>query len=147
MTSQRFARWAGYLYVLVGALGFIPTFVSPAPMERLGLTVQTGFGYLLGLFAVNVLHNLVHLGIGLWGVIASRTTPDSVRFARGLAIFYGILTIMGLVPGLDTTLGLIPLFGHNVWLHAATALTAAYFGYYWTGAVIEVDRRETRRAA
>ena len=147
MSSQRFARWIGHAFLLAGALGFIPAFVSPAPVERLGLTVQTGFGYLLGLFAINVLHNIVHLGVGIWGVSVSRTTVDSIRFARGLAIFYGILTVMGVIPGLNTTLGLIPLFGHNVWLHAVTALASAYFGYYWTDAVIEVDRRETRRAA
>jgi len=147
MSSQRFARWIGYVFFAVGVLGFIPSFVMPAPLERLGLTVQTGFGYLLGLFAINVLHNLVHLGVGLWGITASQTVMDSLRFARGLAIFYGILTIMGVIPGLNTTLGLIPLFGHDVWLHGLTALAAAYFGYYWTAAVEEVDRRDIGRAA
>jgi hypothetical protein len=147
MTTERFARIVGILFLIVGILGFIPALLSPADTPPAGLSLQTGFGYLLGLFAVNVLHNLVHLGIGLWGLIASRSRLDAVRFARGLALFYGALAIMGLIPGLDTTLGMIPLFGHDVWLHAATALVAAYFGYYWTDAVIEVDRRETRRAA
>lgn len=147
MTIQRFAGVIGAIFLFVGVLGFIPTFVSSAPVDGLGLTVQTGFGYLLGLFAINVLHNLVHLGIGFWGLAASRSTIDSMSFARGLAVFYGALTIMGLIPGLNTTLGFIPLFGHDVWLHAETAMIAAYFGYYWTAAVMEVDRRETRRAA
>jgi len=147
MTIQRFAKVLGALFLVVGVLGFIPALVSPAPAERLGLTVQTGFGYLLGLFAINVLHNVVHLGIGFWGWIASRTPVDALRFSRGVAVFYGALTVMGLIPGLDTTLGLIPLFGHDVWLHALTAVSAAYFGYYWTDAVVEVEHRETRRAA
>jgi len=146
MTIQRFAKILGVLFLVVGVLGFIPGMVSPAPAAGLGMTVQTGFGYLLGLFAVNVLHNVVHLGIGLWGWIASRTPVDALRFSRGVAVLYGALTIMGLIPGLDTTLGLIPLFGHDVWLHALTALSAAYFGYYWTDAVAEVEQ-ETRRAA
>jgi hypothetical protein len=112
-----------------------------------GLTVPTGFGYLLGLFAINVIHNVVHLGVGIWGLSASRSSLASVQFARGLAILYGALTIMGLIPGLDTMFGLAPLFGHDVWLHAVTALAAAYFGFYWTDAAIAVNRRETRRAA
>lgn len=147
MTSTGFARWTGYVYLLVGAVGFIPAFVTPAPDERAGLTVQTGFGYLFGLFAVNVLHNLVHIGVGIWGIASSRATVDAVRFARGLAVFYGTLTIMGMIPGLNTTLGLIPIFGHDVWLHALTTMIAAYFGYYWTDAAVEVDRRERSRAA
>lgn len=87
------------------------------------------YGYLLGLFPVNVLHNLVHLIVGIAGVLAYRTLPTAIRFARGLAIFYGALTIMGLIRGLDTTFGLIPIFGHDVWLHGATAALAAYFGW------------------
>ncbi len=147
MTTMKFARWIGYLFLLVGAVGFIPAFVAPGAEERPALTVQTGFGYLFGLFAVNVLHNLVHIGVGIWGIVSSRSTLDALRFARGLAVFYGILTVMGLIPGLNTTLGLIPLFGHDVWLHALTAAAAAYFGYYWTDAAVEVERPERRRAA
>ncbi len=145
MTVQRFAGTVGLLYLLVGLLGLIPVFVVPAPVERLGLTAQSGFGYLLGLFAVNLLHNLVHLGVGLWGWAASRTVIQALRFSRATALLFGALTVLGMIPGLNTSLGLIPLFGHDVWLHALTALAAAYFGYYWTSAMAE--RRETRRAA
>jgi hypothetical protein len=147
MTSQLFARYIGIAFVLVGILGFLSPFVTRDPMDGVGLTISMGFGYLLGLFAINVLHNLVHLGVGVWGLTASRSTLASVQFARGLTILYGTLTIMGLIPGLNTMFGLAPLFGHDVWLHAVTALAAAYFGYYWTDAAIGVNRRETRRAA
>lgn len=27
-------------------------------------------------------------------------------------------------------LGLVPLFGHNIWLHALVATIAAYFGWF-----------------
>ncbi|ALA59217.1 DUF4383 domain-containing protein [Nitrospira moscoviensis] len=147
MTVQRFAAVIGTLFLAVGILGFIPAFRSPGPGEGIGATVQTGYGYLLGLFAVNVLHNFVHLGVGIWGLVASGTMLSAIRFARGLAIFYGVLAVMGLIPGLNTLFGLAPLFGHDVWLHAGTALLSAYYGYYWTPAAVEVDRRETRRAA
>ena len=36
---------------------------------------------------------------------------------------------MGFFPGLRTTFGLIPIFGHDIWLHAVSALAAAYFGW------------------
>ena len=50
-------------------------------------------------------------------------------FARGLTVVYGVLAVMGLIPVLNTTFGLIPIFGHDVWLHAGTAILAAYFGW------------------
>jgi hypothetical protein len=51
-------------------------------------------------------------------------------YAKGLAIIYGILAVMGLIPGLNTLFGLVPLHGHDVWLHAVTAIIAAYFGWF-----------------
>jgi hypothetical protein len=68
-------------------------------------------------------------------------------FARALAILYGLLAVLGLIPGLNTLFGMVPLHGHDVWLHAGTAMIAAYFG--WRGqteierrANAKVDRRE-----
>lgn len=40
-----------------------------------------------------------------------------------------ILAVMGLVPGLDTTFGLIPLFGNDVWLHALTGIVGLITGF------------------
>jgi hypothetical protein len=84
---------------------------------------------LLGLFPVNLLHNLVHLGVGIWGLASGNSFPRARGFARGLAVFYGLLTVMELFPGLHTMFGLVPLFSHDIWLHALTAVAAAYFGW------------------
>ena len=129
MTAQHFARIIGVMFLLVGLLGFIPGLVSPGSPG--GTLVTTAFGYLFGLFPVNAIHNVVHLGIGLWGLVAARTSQGSVSFSRALTILYGTLAVMGLIPTLDTMFGLAPLFGHDIWLHAMTALAAAYYGYYW----------------
>ena len=91
--------------------------------------MTSGYGYLLGLFPINLLHNLVHLAIGVWGVLAYRSFPAARLYARGLAVIYGVLTVFGLIPGLNTLFGLTPLFGHDVWLHALTAVIAAWFGW------------------
>jgi hypothetical protein len=138
---QTFALAAGVAYLAVGVLGFIPGITQPPPASAPDLAVEAGYGYLLGLFPINVLHNLVHLAIGAWGAASYRSFDASRLYARGLAVLYGLLTILGLVPGLNTTLGLIPIFGHDVWLHALTAAAAAYFG--WT---TSVDARRPARA-
>lgn len=128
-----FALIVGLVYLAIGALGFFPAALQAVGPTAPSLGVDAGYGYLLGLFPVNVLHNVVHLGVGLWGLLAYRSLGGAVGFARGLAIFYGLLAIMGLIAGLNTTFGLIPIFGHDVWLHALTALAAAYFGFMLRG--------------
>lgn len=126
---RMFALIAGIAYVIVGLAGFLPGLTQPPPPDAPGLAVETGYGYLFGIFPINWLHNLVHLAIGIWGVVAYRTFGASRTFAQGLAIIYGVLAVMGLIPGLNTTFGLIPIFGNDVWLHALTAIIAAYFGW------------------
>jgi hypothetical protein len=81
------------------------------------------------LFPINALHNLVHLAIGAWGLYAFTGFPAARTFARSLAIIYGVLAVIGLIPGLNTVFGLVPLYGHDVWLHAVTALAGGYFGW------------------
>jgi hypothetical protein len=95
------------------------------------LAVDAGAGALLGLFPVNVVHHLVHLLVGVLGIAAYRAFDTARLYARGLAIVYGVLAVMGLISAanLDTMFGLTPLFSHDVWLHAGTAVIAAYFGW------------------
>jgi hypothetical protein len=127
--TQGFAKVMGWLFLVVGIFGFIPGFVQDPYPGAPEMAVHTGYGYLFGLFPVNVLHNLVHIGIGLWGLGAAGAFDSARQFSRGLAIFYGALAVMGLIPWLNTTFGLIPIFGHDIWLHAVTAALAAYFGF------------------
>ena len=146
MTSRDLARVIGTLFLAVGVLGFVPGMKSPPPLTAPHLTVEAGYGLLLGLFPVNWIHNLVHLAIGLAGLALSHTLSDARTFARGLTFFYGALAVMGVIPGLNSTFGLIPLFGHDVWLHAATAAVAAYFGFGQRVEKMEI-RERYRRAA
>src|SRR5688500_11854107 len=134
MSTRYFALVLGIAFLLVGIMGFIPALLTPPAVgggHEHNLTVTgPGHGYLLGLFHVNVLHNIVHLVFGAWGVFAYFASFDAARlYARVVAISYGLLTIMGLIPQLNTVFGLVPIHGHDVWLHAVIALAAAYFGW------------------
>ena len=145
MTTQRFAQIAGVVFLLVGVLGFFPGLKSAPSLGLPHLAVDGGYGLLLGLFPVNWLHNLVHLGIGIAAWSSSEDNASARQFARGLTILYGALAVMGLIPVFNMTFGLIPLYGHDIWLHAGTAAMAAYFGF--GQGVEEVETRETHRRA
>ena len=128
MSTRTFALIFGIVFLAVGVAGF----VSPAllhPHDYPDVTMNSFEGDLLGLFPVNALHSLVHVLFGVWGLMASRSLGGSVTYARGVAIIYAVLTVMGFIPPLDVTFGLIPLFGNDIWLHAVLALVAAYFGW------------------
>jgi hypothetical protein len=126
--TQKFALIFGIIYVAAGILGFVPGLLQ-APAGDPPLVVEAGHGRLLGLFSVNVLHNIVHLIIGIWGIVAYRSVSGAVLFARSLAVFYGLLTVLGLIPATYTLFGLVPIHGYDVWLHALSAVIAAYFGF------------------
>jgi uncharacterized membrane protein len=127
MATRWFALIIGVVYLLVGIAGFIPALGDDRTSPD--LVVDSHYRDLLGLFPINILHNIVHLLIGLAGIAAYRTYGSARAYSRGLAILYAILAVMGLIPVLETTFDLIPLFSHDIWLHAATALVAAYFGW------------------
>ncbi len=129
MQPRHFALIVGILFLAVGAMGFIPGLVHAPPPGAPGVTVHANHGYLMGLFPINVLHNIVHLAVGALGLAAFFNLLSARLYARGLAIFYGLLAVMGLIPAANTTFGLIPIHGHDIWLHAGTAAVAAYFGW------------------
>jgi uncharacterized protein DUF4383 len=137
MPTRYWALISGLFFVLVGLMGFVSR-LTPLPYGPPPIAFDTGYGFLFGLFPINVAHNLVHLVIGLLGIVAYRGFDGARLYARGLAIFYGLLTIMGFSPGLNTFFGLIPLFGADIGLHAVTALISAYFG--WAAPVVAHER-------
>jgi uncharacterized protein DUF4383 len=129
MTTRHFALIAGIAYLAAGVLGFVPPLLFAPPGDAPGLSITAFYGYLLGLFPVNLMHNLVHLAIGAWGIAAARSMTGARTYSKTLAILYGVLAVMGLIPGMGTLFGLAPIHGHDVWLHALTAAAAAYFGW------------------
>jgi hypothetical protein len=46
-----------------------------------------------------------------------------------VAIAYGLLIVLGLLPQTNTLFGFVPLHGNDVWLHILLAVPAAYFGF------------------
>ncbi|MFN3725699.1 MAG: DUF4383 domain-containing protein [Allosphingosinicella sp.] len=117
----------GIVFLAVGILGFVPGAAEPATHE--GLTMTQNSALLLGLFPVNLLHNVVHILFGLWGLAAYRSVGGSIGYFRAVAVIYALLTILGLLPQTNTLFGLVPLHGNDVWLHALLAIVAAYFGF------------------
>ena len=127
MNARTFAAVLGVAFLIAGIAGFFP---SPIPADAPPLRVEHGHGLALGLFPINTLHNAVHLLFGLLGLAASRGAGMSARgYAQFVAVAYGLLVILGLLPATQTTFGFIPIYGNDVWLHGAIALVSAIVGF------------------
>ncbi len=137
MNTRTFALIWGIVFLGLAATGLIPGLLQPA--EHHDVTVDAMEGNAAGLFPVNILHTLVHLAFGIWGLVASRSWDAAKGYAKAVAIIYALFVVMGLIPGLDSTFGLVPLHGNDVWLHVLLAAPAAYFGF------VHRDTRTTDR--
>lgn len=135
MSSRTFALVFGVAFLLIGISGFVPGLLQPPHEGHPQISLDTGYGQVFGLFPVNVLHNIVHILFGIWGLMASKSIAGAKTYGRATAIIYAVLTLAGLVPTLNTMFGLVPLFGNDVWLHALLAAIAGYFGWVHRDAV------------
>jgi hypothetical protein len=111
----------GAVFVVVGLAGFLVSGGHPA--------VGTTGGALLGLFQVNVLHNLVHLLIGAV-MIAAALRGDLA--ARGVNRAVGLLYLVLFVAGLflvGTSLNIVALNGQDNILHLVLGVVLAGVGF------------------
>ena len=129
MKTATFASIAGVVYLAIGLLGLVPAMLVPPPPDAPTTSFALLYGYLFGLFPVNVLHSALHIAVGFWGLCAWRQRCSAVSYARALAVVFAALALLGAVPGANTLFGVMPVHAHDVWLHAITALAAFHFGW------------------
>lgn len=126
----------GVLFLFLGIAGFIPGLVafpdvaSNAQLSVPNLTFTDGYGNVLGLFPTNFLHNAVHIAVGILGIAAATSHSGALVFNQAFAIVYAAIVIMGLLPFTNTTFGIMPVFGNNIWLNALTGAAAGYYGFF-----------------
>ena len=66
---------------------------------------------------------------GILGVVAYGGFFAPRVYAQIVAVAYGLLVILGLLPLTNTLFGLVPIYGNDVWLHLVLGVVAAYFGF------------------
>lgn len=123
MRTRTFATVLGILLAATAALGFAPPLLTPG-IEIHPLSLDTPHAQLFGLFPVNPADNLVHLALGIWGIVAGRMGRRATTYARIMAGVFAALTLGGFLP-----MDLLPLYGNDIWLHGLLTLVAAYFGW------------------
>ena len=129
MKAPVIARVLGFAFLAAGILGFVPYVTVPAGLTAEWVTLGANYGLLFTVFPVNVIHDVVHVAFGIWGLVASATFAASVRYCKAIGWVYAALAIVGSIPITNTFFGIIPLYGYDVPIHVVVALLGFYGGY------------------
>jgi ABC-type transport system involved in multi-copper enzyme maturation permease subunit len=106
---QWLALIIGVVYLLVGIAGFFVTGFE-------GFAEHDHDQTLLG-FAINPLHNIVHLLIGLLGVTMWSSPGRARTFGWLLVIGYGAAFVYGLIAVNDPDINILNINAADNWLH------------------------------
>jgi membrane-bound ClpP family serine protease len=111
--SRQLAHLAAAVFILIGIVGFFVTgfehFAEPADKSLLGLQL-------------NPLHNLVHLALGLVGLVLGRTEAKARLYGWLLVIGYGAVAVFGFLVDRDDKSNLLNLNSADNILHIALTL-------------------------
>ena len=117
-TVQTAALAFGAIYLLAGVLGFLPF---------LGGSDTLTDRALFGIFQVNLLHNLVHVVIGIAGLAAASSIENSRTFCQVVGVILLLLGVIGVFVA--NPLGLLYIGQADVGLHLVSGAVLAYFGF------------------
>ena len=134
------AGLVGVAFLLVGVAGFLPGVTQDlGDMEWVG---HESRAELLGLFGVNVTHNLVHLTFGLVGLWAARRARTATGFLLAGGAAYLALWLYGLAIDLDGDANVVALNTADNWLHLGLGAAMVLLGLVLRGRTIDLrDRR------
>jgi hypothetical protein len=117
-TARKVLTAFGAVYLLIGVLGFVPAVVVP--------TSVPGQGLLLGIFAVNAIHNVAHLALGAAMVYGGMSDSAFWSVARALAGVFAVLVVGSVVAPIAEGVAInLPDTG----LHLVSALLLVYLAF------------------
>jgi hypothetical protein len=115
--TKTLAMVFGVIYTLVGLAGFV---------IALGGSMSMAPSTLLGIAQINVLHNVVHLVIGIAGLTMAKTEESAGTFCKTFGV---ILLLVGVLGFFNPLPNLLPLGGYDIWIHLITGAILAYAGF------------------
>lgn len=105
----------GWVFILIGILGFVP-----------GITSN---GMLLGIFAVDTVHNIVHLLSGIVALMfAAKGEMGAKQFSKIFGIVYGLVAVLGFVAS-DFLNGILAVNMADNLLHVLLAVIFLAIGF------------------
>ena len=112
LNAKTAAMVLGIVFLIVGALGFVP---NPIVGEN-------------GTFLTNHTHDWVHIGTGIVILLGAYSPLGATLTLRVVGIVYAIVAVLGFVMPGDMLLGLAMNMADH-WLHVVLAIVILYAGF------------------
>lgn len=125
-TAESLAGLFGVAFLLLGMAGFVPGIVQH--YAQLHWWKSGSGAELFGIFQTSILHNLVHLGLGVLGLLAARSVASARVYLSGGGAAYLALGAYGLVIDRLGGWNVVPVDRADDWLHLGLGVTMVYAG-------------------
>ena len=120
---QTAALLAGALFVLAGVIGFIPGITTGVLGVGHGSDAQ-----IFGVFTVSVLHNVLHIIVGIAGIAMARSGQLSHVYFIGGGLVYLALWLYGYAIDERSTANFMPVDDADNWLHLTLGIGMVALG-------------------
>ncbi|MEU4442324.1 DUF4383 domain-containing protein [Actinosynnema sp. NPDC050801] len=124
---QLAATVVGAVFLVVGIAGFIPGLTTN--YDTLQFAGHDSQAMLLGVFAVSILHNIVHLAFGAIGLAMARTARNAFLYLVAGGVVYLVLWLYGLIIDHDSAANFVPVNTADNWLHLVLGLGMIALGF------------------
>lgn len=116
----------GAVFLLLGVLGFVPGVTTN--IESLGSSGPASDAHLFGVFQVSVLHNIVHVALGVAGIALGRAPGAASRYLTWGGALYAGLWLYGLLTDAEGPANFVPLNAADDLLHFVLAAVMIALG-------------------
>jgi Domain of unknown function (DUF4383) len=132
----------GVTFLVVGVLGFIPGVTTHYKgTGGMGFSGLNSHAELFGLFRVSVLHNGLHMLLGLVGVLSAMKAESARLYLIAGGLIYLVLSIYGFVIDNASSANFVPINTADNWLHLVLAVGMVVLGVV-LGRVHRPDRAD-----
>lgn len=119
-------------FLAVAIAGFTPGLTTH--LDQLRWLGHDSESQLFGVFAVSVVHNLLHLAFGVAGLLLAGTYARARAYLIGGGLIYFGLWLYGLLADLSGPRNILPLNNADNWLHFSIAVVMVLLGLTLAGA-------------
>jgi hypothetical protein len=132
LANRLFTLVIGLVFLALGICGLISPLVQQPPpqMDAQHMVVSANYGYLFGIFPMNIISDILFIVIGGFGLLAAFSVITSRYFERTLFALAVVWVFAGFLPlGISRLWGIMPLWGWTDALFLMTALFTFYFAF------------------
>lgn len=139
LAVQGAAILVGSLFLLAGVLGFVPGVTSH--LDSLQMAGPQSEAELFGIFETSILHNLIHIVVGLLGLAMATTFRRSRAYLLVGGVVYLALWVYGLLIDTQSPANFLPVNSADNWLHLGLGATMVILGLTLAGCKVPTGAR------